>query len=298
MYAMPNTLNVERPLFSVILPTRDRTAMLRRAVSSVCRQSLANFELIIVDDGSKRFPDDLFHEDPRIRILRNSSSLGVAEARNLGIRIARGTYISFLDDDDEYLSSFLSSTYESLKDTPDEIGASWCGVKFVDYHSGFGRTPTVRIVEFAEHDQQKHIQDFISIGMGYGVTIKADCFTRVGPFTGALRVMEDTDMFLRILSKGFRPRVVAGVHVICHNHREPRLTCTWRQPERVLNCKWLLKEHSTFLDEHPAARRNLLFYMNSLRARRTVYFSLAAIADRWIRLGSSLVTRTLLARTN
>jgi len=121
------------PMFSIVLPTYNRPEMLRRAISSVCRQTFPDFELIVVDDGSlmsccSALPDP---RDARIQLIRNPYNMGVAGARNVGIEAARGTYISFLDDDDEYRSSFLSSTCACLKNTPASVGLSWCSVEFL-----------------------------------------------------------------------------------------------------------------------------------------------------------------------
>jgi glycosyltransferase involved in cell wall biosynthesis len=255
------------PIFSIILPTRDRAAMLRRAVSSVCRQSFPDFELIIVDDGSAECHAADLPSDPRIRIIRNSVSLGAAQARNIGIEAAQGTYISFLDDDDEYKSSFLSRTYASLKDTPEEIGISWCGAKFIHYPRQVGEAPCVRVSRFGPH-KNRHalLVDFLSVGTGHGVTIKEACLAKVGPFNAALKVASDTDMFFRILGEGFLPLAVPGVHIVRHDHRGPRLTGADLYQERIrIWEEWLLIQHSDFLDQHPVIRKNLLGYVNSLK---------------------------------
>lgn len=261
----------EPPIFSVILPTRDRADMLRRAVSSVCRQSFQSFELIVVDDGSKESCRVDLPKDRRIRLIRNPSSLGVAQARNVGIDAARGTFISFLDDDDEYLSSFLSSTYTTLKDAPDEVGVSWCGVKFIDYPSEADRALTIRIEEFAANTNGPTLlQYFLSIGTGHGVTIKASCLKAVGPFNSALKVASDTDMFFRILEQGFSPLWVPGVHIVRHNHHGDRLTSATLYPERVRTWEeWLFIEHSEFLDRHPLLRNGFGGYVSSLKRDST-----------------------------
>jgi len=268
--------------------------MLQRAVSSVCRQSLRDFELIVVDDGSTEPCGDL-PRDPRIRIIRNCSSLGVAQARNLGIEAARGKYISFLDDDDEFLSSFLSSTYTSLKNTPEEIGVSWCGVKFIDYSRDADGVPNVRIRKFAAHkNRQTLVQDFLSIGTGYGVTIKADCLRKVGPFNSALKVASDTDMFFRILVQGFSPLAVPGVHVVRHNHHGPRLTDVALYQERIWTWEqWLLRQYSGFLDEHPALKDILLVYVDSLKKKLGVArsFNVRTISQLYSRVAMAIHKR-------
>lgn len=241
--------------------------MLERAVSSVCRQSFEDFELIVVDDASREPYRGGLASDSRIRLIRNPARLGVAEARNIGIRAARGSYISLLDDDDEYLDSFLSSTYLSLKNTPDEVGISWCGVKFIDYPNDPSRAVTTRITQFAaKPNGPTLLQYFLSIGTGHGITIKASCLKTVGLFNRALKVASDTDMFFRILSHGFSPLAVPGVHIVRHNHRGTRLTSASLYPERIRTWEnWLFKEHAEFLNRHPSLRDDLRGYVNSLK---------------------------------
>lgn len=82
-----------------------------------------NYEVIVVDDGSDdETPDRLaVIADPRLRVIRNSPSQGAAAARNLGIRAARGRWVSFLDDETSgrLASSVLTSTPPlSLQWTP------------------------------------------------------------------------------------------------------------------------------------------------------------------------------------
>jgi glycosyltransferase involved in cell wall biosynthesis len=254
------------PVFSVILPTRDRPAMLRKAVASVCRQSFRDFELIVIDDGSATDYLDGLPTDSRIRIIRNRVTLGVAHARNLGIGGAVGTYISFLDDDDEYLGSFLSSTYAGLKDTPEEIGISWCGAKFIRESGKPGIAPIVRVREIRAHkDRQELMEDFVQVGTGHGVTIKATCLGKVGPFNEALKVASDTDMFFRILAQGFTPLAVPGVHIARNYHRGLRLTGAALFLERIRAWEWILEQHSKFLDENPVIKNNLVAAVESLK---------------------------------
>ncbi len=97
-----------RPVISVVVPTRNRVGVLKRALDSIARQSSKNFEVIVVDDGST--PENLSalgvlerEYDSRFSFLRRGSdgvSHGPDFARNAGVAQARGRYVTFLDDDD------------------------------------------------------------------------------------------------------------------------------------------------------------------------------------------------------
>jgi glycosyltransferase involved in cell wall biosynthesis len=255
---MPN----KTPLFSIVLPTRDRPAMLLRAVSSVLRQSLPDFEVIIIDDGSE-VPSHVASQDPRIRIIHNPVSVGVAQARNIGIGAAKGAFVSFLDDDDEYLPAFLSSTYARLRDSPADVGLSWCGVKFVDDSTNRdGETREFRTYQ----TRQALFEALITIGTSFGLTVKATCLRDLGPFNTKLKVASDTDFFFRFLSRGFVPVLAPGIHVLRHDHDETRLTGTVWQTERIRTWdKWLFVQYADFLKKYPSWRNDLKAYVDTLR---------------------------------
>ena len=96
-------------LVSVVTPTHKRSDTLLRAVESVLRQSYSNIEMLVVDDNE---PGDSFSletqqrlatiRDSRVRLVRQEKHINGAAARNAGIRTASGTYVAFLDDDDEW----------------------------------------------------------------------------------------------------------------------------------------------------------------------------------------------------
>jgi glycosyltransferase involved in cell wall biosynthesis len=106
---------------SVVLTTFNRSALVGRAIESVLGQTLEDFELIVVDDGST---DDTAQvvariDDPRVSLVRHEHNLGLAEARNSGIRQARGRFVCFLDDDDELLPDKLSAQTRAFENEHD-----------------------------------------------------------------------------------------------------------------------------------------------------------------------------------
>lgn len=257
------------PVFSVVLPTYNRPAMLRRAVGSVLGQTFRDFELIVVDDGSTAWCASALADvdDSRLRLIRNSTNRGAAEARNVGMDAARGDYLSFLDDDDEYVSSFLTSTYRRLRGTDERVGLSWCSVKHIDYPPETGGAPRVRVKRFAtRYDTYRAaFENLLSIGTGFGVTFKQQCLRRIGRFNTRLKAVEDADMFFRFLVAGFVPVVVGGVQVILHNHRLQRLTGPALHAVRIRECEWLLSEYAEFLRVYPSLRDQLLLHMDCLK---------------------------------
>lgn len=94
---------------SAVIPTRNRPDLVVRAVHSALAQSLRNCEVIVVVDGPDAHTEKALEqiEDDRLRVVRLSQSAGACQARNVGVLEARGEWVAFLDDDDEWLPTKL-----------------------------------------------------------------------------------------------------------------------------------------------------------------------------------------------
>lgn len=110
-----------QPLFSIVVPTRDRPELLAEALRSVVEQSLPDFECIVVDDGGSA-PISL-PGDPRFRVVRRKVAGGPAAARNTGVEGAEGRFVAFLDDDDLYRPARLADVRSALETNP--VAVCW-----------------------------------------------------------------------------------------------------------------------------------------------------------------------------
>src|SRR5882762_251911 len=107
-------------LVSVILPTYNRRETIQAAIASVQRQTFADWELIVVDDGSTDDTAAMIEgSDPRLVLIRQENQ-GVNGARNAGMLRARGQYIAFLDSDDEWLPHHLELSVAFFQAFPEE----------------------------------------------------------------------------------------------------------------------------------------------------------------------------------
>lgn len=101
--------NIDQELVSNIIPTHNRYESLIRAVKSCLHQNYKNIEVIIIDDNysNVNLRNKIIHQfgytNHRIKLILSNEDLGATNARNIGIKNSRGKYISFLDDDDEYM---------------------------------------------------------------------------------------------------------------------------------------------------------------------------------------------------
>jgi len=101
------------PKYSIILPTYNRRECLKKALKSVLNQKNKDWELIIINDGTVEV-NDLIPNDNRIIYIKNKETIGASASRNIGLRLARGNFIAYLDDDDEWLPNHLSLSDEIL----------------------------------------------------------------------------------------------------------------------------------------------------------------------------------------
>jgi len=106
------------PTVSVVIPTYNSAEYLAEAIESVLRQTFVDFEVVVVDDGSRDGTKDIVRRYPsRVRYLFQENK-GVASARNWGIKESRGRYVSFLDADDVWLERKLERQMEELARHP------------------------------------------------------------------------------------------------------------------------------------------------------------------------------------
>jgi len=135
------------PFFTVIITTHNRPQLLLRAVESVTQQTLEDWELIIVDDGST-LPMDKAWENtayaPRIA-YRVQENKGVSAARNVGIALAQGQYLCFLDDDDYYLHNHLAVHFDKIQQTGQQFSVYR---SLAEFHTSLGKI--LRRTEFKE----------------------------------------------------------------------------------------------------------------------------------------------------
>jgi glycosyltransferase involved in cell wall biosynthesis len=126
---------VASPLVSVVLAARDAERTIADAVRSVLDQTERDLELLVVDDGSVDATGDRLAAiaDPRLRVLRNDDSLGLAGALNAGIRVATGTYVARMDADDLALPVWLTTVLGRIRAAP---GTAVVGCGMIDLHGG------------------------------------------------------------------------------------------------------------------------------------------------------------------
>lgn len=120
---------MKRALVSVVVPVYNVEQYLDQCVQSICDQSYDNLEIILVDDGSTdssgKMCDQWGSRDGRIKVIHKSNG-GLSDARNVGIKSARGEYLCFIDSDDLVTEDLISHLYQIMNEYSAGIGA--CGI--------------------------------------------------------------------------------------------------------------------------------------------------------------------------
>lgn len=128
------------PLISVIVPIYNVEKYLSKCVDSIINQTYKNLEIILVDDGSPdncpKICDEYAKQDSRIKVIHKENG-GLSDARNAGMKVATGEYVSFIDSDDYISDDFIETLYATMKTENSDIVE--CDiVKFED-----GTTPVI-----------------------------------------------------------------------------------------------------------------------------------------------------------
>lgn len=209
---------------SVVIPTRGRPDLLRRALASVQEQTVPWWEAIVVVDGRDRVTESFLQEqtDPRIRFVVNERSLGGAEARNVGVRAAKGEWIALLDDDDEWMPDRIARQFVDLPHDHNGMVIGFCRLIVRAPHGEYlwPRRPPV---------PGEHISEYLfarrSLFAGEGgihtstIVAPRSLFSRI-PFDEALPRYQDTDWVLRASAAGATLRYCEAPLSIWHTEED------------------------------------------------------------------------------
>lgn len=185
---------------SVIIPTYNRAYVIARAVQSVLEQTYANFELLIVDDGSTDDTKQIIEyvDDDRIRYICLEKNSGASHARNVGIQMAECEYIAFLDSDDEWMPEKLERQMQIIRQAPETVGLVYCRMSGVNRKGEVSFCPDLDIAkERLEGNLFSVLMKENMIGTPT-VLVRKKCLEQSGGFDESLTCIEDWELFLRI----------------------------------------------------------------------------------------------------
>ncbi|MGL5084037.1 MAG: glycosyltransferase [Microcoleaceae cyanobacterium] len=183
---------------SVIVPVYNAEKTIQETVESVLSQAFADFELIVINDGSNDATLDILNQiaDPRLTVFSYPNA-GLATSRNRGIVRSSGEFIAFIDADDLWTSDKLTTQWQALNHHPDfTVAYSW--TDYIDEKSQFLRRGGRLSVE---GDAYPYLLLNNILENGSSPLIRRQAFEEVGMFDESLKAAEDWDMWIRLAAK-------------------------------------------------------------------------------------------------
>jgi glycosyltransferase involved in cell wall biosynthesis len=187
---------MSNPAVSVVIPVYNGENYLRLALEGVLRQTFQDFEIIVIDDGSKDSTPDIAQSfGERVRYVRQENA-GVAAAVNHGIRLARGRYFAWLSHDDLWAPEKLSAQLEALQHV-DGPAVCYTDIKLID---GEGKVFDEKDLPLPNGNEivRAILRLEPVLYAAYSLVCELRCFEQVGPYDLKKRHTQDADMLLRL----------------------------------------------------------------------------------------------------
>ncbi|MEL6605514.1 MAG: glycosyltransferase family 2 protein [Cyanobacteria bacterium J06614_10] len=245
------------PLLTIIIPTYQRPALLQRAVCSALEQQIegkseAAIEVLVVDDGSPQ--PVVVDEHPRLRLVRLPVNRGGAAARNEGARLAKGKYISYLDDDDRLLPGMAEMAIAALEkaahqeaNLPQPV-AVLGGIEVVNAEGRVASTRWPPTLPKGAHFALETAQPGKSFLCKQTLVVERAVLLSIGGFDEFFQSRVHTELFLRLN----QVCSILGLPVVTYQltaHEGPRVS---RNPAlRQLSFEQLIAKHRDIFEAHP-----------------------------------------------
>lgn len=234
-------------LLSIIIPSYNRPHFLPRAVKSALGQTIEEVEVIVVDDGSDE-PVTLA-EHPRLKVIRLSQNSGNAVARNVGLKAAKGQYVTYLDDDDQLLPNMAQVSLDALKNTtlPQPV-AALSGLEVIKPDGELIDRRLPPTLPLGSHFFLEDIEPEKSYLSKQTLVVGRELLLEIGGYDETFTSRVHTEMFLRL-----NPVCsILGLPTVTYQltaHEGERIS---RNPAlRQINFERLLNKHESLFMLHP-----------------------------------------------
>lgn len=235
-----------QPLISVVVTTCNRKKkLLKRALDSVFAQSYRPLQLIVVNDAPEQeqelhsFLQETYQDE--IEFFSNEVQSGACYSRNRGLEVAKGEFIAYLDDDDEWIPEKLEKQMKQMKDDTVLVYSDY-SVKSDDYDVRPARKRTYPSGIVLE---QLLASNFIG---GSSVPLmKTSVLREIGGFDSSFRSCQDYDVWIRMAEKG----LVAAVPEVLSYYYVWDESITGVFERRVQGWDWIFKKHAELYAKYP-----------------------------------------------
>lgn len=234
-------------MISIITPTYNRANLLPNMIESVQRQTYSNWELIIVDDGSTDNTEDVIQAyltDKRIQYLKKQNS-GATHTRNVGANLAKGTFLTFLDSDDEAYNGWLQ-TISNLID--DDTAVACCGA--------VRKMPDGQMLR-EEPWLYRFFGEELKVKFTCGsLFVKKELFDKLGGYDVQLKSNQHTDLGYRLLeylrNSNLKKKYTNECLIQINIHGGARIRTNWKQVSE--GSLQFIEKHYDFLKRNKSVK--------------------------------------------
>jgi glycosyltransferase involved in cell wall biosynthesis len=213
-------------LVTAIVTTYQRPELVRRAVVSVVEQTHKPLQIIVVEDGSDVGLEDWLQEQglDHVSYERHGDNRGLAAARNTGLRLSRGEYVAYLDDDDEWKPTRIEEQVALLKDLPEDrrraVGVVYCGTEV--------RSPGGSVRAIGHPVNRGKLREAIvregAITLSSSFLFSKEALQRVGGYDEKLRSSVDHDIWMSLAAHGYEALTLDRPLVVKYQTDHPKMT--------------------------------------------------------------------------
>ena len=258
--------SAQSPKVSVIVPTHNRPDMLTETLRSILDQTFRDFEIIVVNDAGVEVDSLLkwIDTEGRITYVRHAKNQGLAAARNTGLRMARGAYMAYLDDDDVMYPDHLATLVEAIEEGP-------CKVVYTDAHLAMQALQGTRhvTVERTVAYSQDFNRDLFLVTNYIPVLCflhARECTEKVGGFDESLKVHEDHDLWIR-MSRHYDFRHIKKVTSEFRMRSDKSNMSSALEPEFLTTIDHLYKRYAHLTKDRPDLIAAQERFLKQLRER-------------------------------
>ena len=237
---------------AIITTYKRKPEMVLRALDSILAQTYKDIEIIVVDDSPADYPlrEDVKNavigrkrdnQNVEIRYIAHEKNMGGCVARNTGMEAAKGEFLAYLDDDDEWLPEKIEKQMEVMQKTG--VGLVYCGNMVQDDQTGL-RTVAKKQYYRGKVFERLLFSNFIE-STSYPL-IRKESLIEVGGFDPSMQAAQDYDVWLRIAER-YEIDYVPEALVLYHEHGGERITTNPRKKISGLEC--INQKYASYLEE-------------------------------------------------
>ncbi len=287
-------------MVSVVITTYKRELKyLKRAIASVLSQSVQDWELIVVDDSPcdyigradiSRYIQEL--NDSRVRLIQNPENYGSNKSRNIGLYIAKGMYIAYLDDDDEWISDKLEKEIKRFEEC-NENTAMVYGPYYLVKQDNEVKRVSRRILN-GDCYRLLVSSCYNQIGSTSFPLLKTVALRTLGGFDETLKKSQDYDLWLR-LARDYEIAYVESMMGYYYVHDGEQIT---KDKSQIIEIKkYIIRKHEDYLNKHKMIYSSLLLQLYQMTERYGKKWEKYGILLEAARYSPYTVARYLYART-